>query len=541
MANPVDELVIAITAETDDAVKGIKDVDKALDDTQKKADKTKKESKQVSESWALMIMRGAGVTAVLTGIATAFTGLSASVASFFSFIRDANQLELLTMKTGVSARELDAWSKAAEAAGGSSQALQQSLASFYAKTGREATEFFKLADKIEGMSEGQKRRYLQAMGVNLDAVPLFMRGKDEVARLVARYRRDALNSEDIRKARQFSMELHDFQDSVKGIGREIGRAVLPYMRSFVGVLRNCANWVRENSRLIKTFAVMVSTALTAYMIPSLVKLAIAFAPLTAMVAVIAALAVAIEDLYVFAKGGDSWIGKMLGGKNPELAKELKENIDAVVDAFSSLWNAISNSETSQTALSWLIKGFAFVAKVIAGLLAVIIMAIDDTAHAIGAIVDWFFDIGRAIGSAIDWVADFFSSLFSFNTALAIIRAVSSAIDAVGEAIRAVIAPAKELWNTLSNSAIGKFFGKLFTPYGTENRNAEGVSAEQARYQNNSSSVNTNANVTVNNNFPTTPSNPRAYAQEVGRTMVGAGRQTAKMVGNSYSGVNLVGG
>lgn len=539
MANPVDELVIAITAETDEAVKGIKDVDKALDDTQKKAQETKKASRETTGAFGFLKGASVALTGAVVALGAALLGTVTGFRSFGDFIAQANQLELLTMKTGVSARELDAWSKAAEAAGGSSEALQASLQSFYAKTGRQATDFFKLADKIEGMSEGQKRRYLQAMGVNLDAVPLFMRGKDEVARLVARYRRDALSDEDIKKARQFKMIVHDFQDSLKGIGNTIARALLPFMKSLAEGFRDCINWIRENSRFLKTFGAVAVAVLGYQFLPLLTKLTLAFAKfgfsakaslasILAFVAVISAIALAVEDLYVFAKGGDSWIGEFLG--DTRFAKELKEDLNSIIDTFSDMWNTIKESEICNKLLGLLIKGIAFLAKCVAGALGFVIRFVS-------AIIG----IGKAIWFAINAVGDFLSSLFSFDSALAIINAITSGINAIGNAINAVIAPAKELWETLSNSAVGKFIGKLFTPYGAENRNSENVSAEQARYQNNSSSVNTNAQINVTNNFPTTPNNPQAVGQAVGRTVASSGRRYAQIVGNSYSGVNMVGG
>lgn len=536
MANPVDELVIAITAETDDAVKGIKDVDKALDDTQKKAEETKKASNGTKEAFGFLRGATTALTLALAGLGATLLGIFTGVRNFDAFIAQANQLELLTMKTGVSARELDAWSKAAEAAGGSSQALQQSLASFYAKTGREATEFFKLADKIEGMGEGQKRRYLQAMGVNLDALPLFMRGKDEVAKLVARYRRDALSAEDIRKARQFKMIAHDFNDLLVGIGNTISRAMLPVNRAIVETLRDATNWLRENARwigavfitlltmklapTILAIASAAATATTAFgflggkllmsalamngtFIPAIKALipllgylgktiAASFLPITLFVAAVAAVALVLEDLYVFAQGGDSLFGSMFAD-DAETLEAVRDAVSTVIDTVSELWKKIKDSGI----ISGIFKGLA--------------IAVLALANVITFVIGWVTKLFVIIGKLWDWISEKFNGIKKF-------------FGDIGSAFGSIIP--KGILNVISPS---------------DNKNAENVSAEQARYQNNSSSVNTNANVTVNNNFPTTPSNPQAYGQAVGRTVIGAGRQTAKMVGNSYSGVNLVGG
>lgn len=529
MANPIDELFIAITADTEDAVSEVKKVDETL----KKTEESAKESEQ---SFSALKGMSIALTAAVASLGAVLLGAATAFRSFNDYIAEANKLEMLSLRTGVAAQELDAWSKAAEAAGGSAQALQQSLSSFYAKTGRQATEFFKLGDKIEGMSEGQKRRYLQAMGVNLDAVPLFLRGRAEVARLVNRYRQDALDENDVRNARQFKMVIFDFQDSLRGIGTTIARTILPAMTSLAATMRDAVDWIRENSRFLTIFGATATAALVVQFLPAikaaglaLVRFgaisAAALAPVLLFAAGIAALALALEDLYVFGKGGESWIERFLG--DTELADEVRASINSVIDAVSGLWESIKESGALSTVFSVLVKCVALLAKAI----AFVVLQVISFVNLLG-------NLWSGVVKVTDAISDFIGRLFSFDGAKAIIEGVASAFAFVGDQIKGVIGLAKDLFGYLADSKLGQAFGKVFSfLMPSSDKNAESVSAEQARYSNNNSTVNTNAQLTVNNNFASTPANAAEMGNAVGRSVSTAGGRLIPMVAQAASGVN----
>ena len=528
MANPIDELFIAITADTEDAVSGIEKVDTALKKTEGSAGKSEQSFSSLKGMCRALTSTIAKLSAVLFGTATAFR-------FFNDFIAKANNLEMLGLKTGVAASELDAWSRAAEAAGGSAQALQQSLASFYAKTGREATEFFKLGDKIEGMSQGQKRRYLKAMGVELDAIPLFLKGRAEISRLVNRYRQDALDENDIRNARQFKTIVFDLQNSLRSIGTMIARAVLPAMTSLNAVMRDAVDLIRENSRFFAVFSAGIA-ALAVHFLPAIkaaglalvrfgVASATALAPVLLFVAGIAALALAVEDLYVFGKGGESWIGRLLG--DTQLAEETRAAINSVIDTVSSLWDTIKESGAISAVFSFLVKGIALLAKAIAFVVIQIL-----------SFITLLGNIWSGVKKVTSAIADFVGWLFSFDGAKAIVEGVASAFSSVGAQIDWVLGLAKDLFSYLSDSKLGQAVGKVFNflmPSAT--KNAESVSAEQARYSNSNSTVNTNAQLTVNNNFASTPANAIEMGNVAGRSVNSAGSRLIPMVAQAASGVN----
>ena len=519
MSNIVDELVIAITADTADAVSNIKRVDTSLDKTEGTAKRT---AQGLGGAFKQM---SASITAAFAGLVAVLASAHKAFSTVDDFVGQANGLERLSLKTGIATKELDAWSKAAESVGGSAEALQASLASFYAKTGRDASEFFKLGQKLEGMSNGQKRRYLQASGVDLDAVPLFLKRQSEIDAIVKKYRATALNQDDIRLARQYKTALFDLNESVRAIGNALARVLIPVFKVAIDGLRSMVEWVRENSRLLSIFGGVVATALGVKYLGAIkaalavtkafgLTLAKAALPITAIAAALGALAIALEDLVVFARGGDSAFGDFLKGfLSADEIENVRNAFASVGDALSGVWDAVK--PIVQGALPVFLKGVAIALAGVAKFLVTIIGMVVRLATAITSLVGGAID---AIVSKVQAVAGFFSSLFE-----TISNGVSSVVGAVAD------------------SRLGKIVGNIASFFGSDNQRAsETVTAEQARYGGNSSTVNTQAQLTVNNNFGSTPSNPAAVGSAVGQSVNVAGNRFAGLVSQSASGINLKG-
>ena len=551
MAKPVEELYIAITADTEEAISGIQKVDNELNKTEQQSKKTAdgfnatKDAAQTLSNSGLRILKNAatGLLVTLSGLAVGFFSLATAVREFNEYISEANKLELLKFKTGIDTSELDAWGKAAEAAGGSAEALYQSLSSFYAKTGRDASQFFQLGEKIEGMSEGQKRRFLMAQGVSLDAVPLFMRPREQQKALVNRYREGAMTDEDVRNAREYKMVAYDLREMLKDTGTEIARVVLPMVKSLTETVRDLVSWIKENARFIgATFVTLLiiklapalmavaSAAFTATgafgflilklgasafamngtFIPALKAcipvlgylgkaISLNFLPLTAIVAAIAAVALTLEDLYVFAKGGGSLFGQMFAD-DPEMLEDMRDAINSVLESISELWQTLKDSGIISGVFKTLAMGVALLAKVLTWVVGKFAQLIE----LVGALPTNIFNLFRPIGQLFGWLAEKWESLKSIVTSIG---------------------------SFLPHGVID-----FFTP--SKEKNAENVSSEQARYSNKSSTVNTNANLSVTNNFGTTPNNPKETSRVVNNGVAKAMGGFGNMVAQSASGVNV---
>ena len=148
------------------------------------------------------------------GLLAATFGLVAGGAQTFgNYVDKSESLARLSTQLGVSVRELDAFGKAAEAAGGSAESIFASMKAYYQQSGRPAEEVFQLASKVEGMSRGAAQRFLQAQGVALDAIPIFLQGQKALDALMAKYRKTAFTAQDSRNARAFKVAWMDFKTS----------------------------------------------------------------------------------------------------------------------------------------------------------------------------------------------------------------------------------------------------------------------------------------------------------------------------------------
>lgn len=547
MAKPVEELYIAITADTEEAISGIQKVDDELNKTEQQSKKTAEGFDSVKDAAAKLTSGGmnvlksaaTGLLVTVSGLISGFFSLATAVRSFNGYIDEANQFELLKFKTGIGVSELDAWGKAAEAAGGSAEALYQSLSSFYAKTGRDASQFFQLGEKIEGMSEGQKRRFLRAQGVSLDAVPLFMRPREQQKALINRYRESPMTEEDVRNAREFKMATLDFRESLRDAGNDIARAILPAVKALAVASKGLVEWIKENAQFIKSVLITllvvklipvllaVVSALTATTvgigfltskflvsaiamngtfipalkacIPLLSYLGKSLLPITAVIAGLVALALTLEDLYVFAKGGDSLFGSMFAD-DPEMLEDMRDAINSVLESISELWQTLKDSGIISGVFKTLAMGVALLAKVLTWIVGKFAQLIE----LVGALPTNIFNLFRPIGQLFGWLAEKWESLKSIV------------------------------------SSIGSFLPQgiidFFTP--SKEKNAESVSSEQARYSNKSSTVNTNANLSVTNNFGTTPNNPKETSRVVNGGVAKAMGGFGNMVAQSASGVNV---
>lgn len=329
----------------------------------------------------------------LVGVfASAFLGAK----TFDDYLQQADGLGQLSRKTGIAVDELDAWSKANEAAGGSAQALQSTLENFYKKTGRPATEFFKLGQKIEGMSQLQAQRFLRAHGVALDAMPVFLKGQKAADQLVAKYRRTAFTAYDAKLARDYKNAWADFKIAASDVASVFIRAAIPALTAVGRALERFATIIRENIPLVVAFGGVLAVAFGAKAIANIkgiisavkafgLTLNASIWPIAAIAAGIAAIALAVEDLWTFATGGDSVLEDLLSsmGVGKDTIEQIRSAIQAVFGVWSKLWDEL------KPVVSGVVSGaFKVIAGVLLGIAGLITVLVSGIAWVISSIDDW---------------------------------------------------------------------------------------------------------------------------------------------------------
>ena len=474
------------------------------------------------------------------GLLAATFGLVAGGAQTFSnYVDKSESLARLSTQLGVSVRELDAFGKAAEAAGGSAESIFASMKAYYQQTGRPAEEVFQLASKVEGMSRGAAQRFLQAQGVALDAIPIFLQGQKALDALMAKYRKTAFTAQDSRNARAFKVAWMDFKIAAQDVGNVFVRLVLPGVTKVLDGLSGLVGIIRENARAFALLAVgfglvfglknlnAIKNAILAVRAFG-VAVKMAALPVTAIAAGVAALVLAIDDLMGFAQGADSLFERMLKkmGAGAADIEELRESLKTLGEGFSWLWDKVKPLLGGALTLV-----FKAVSVVIVGLVA----AINGVVIGFNTLWQTAKKVGKGIASVFTAIPD--AIIEALKTAW---QTLTGWFDDAADLIKKKIGePIKGLFG-----GIGKFLGfsgdkaeeeKKDPP--TSTREREIVVVKQAAYKAAAPNVVTNASMNVVNNIETRD-NAQAISRAIGATVTGGFNRQAELIGQSTRGVNL---
>lgn len=474
------------------------------------------------------------------GLLAATFGLVAGGAQTFSnYVDKSESLARLSTQLGVSVRELDAFGKAAEAAGGSAESIFASMKAYYQQSGRPAEEVFQLASKVEGMSRGAAQRFLQAQGVALDAIPIFLQGQKALDALMAKYRKTAFTAQDSRNARAFKVAWMDFKIAAQDVGNVFVRLVLPGVTKVLDGLSGLVGIIRENARAFALLAVgfglvfglknlnaIKNAILAVRTFGMAVKMAAL--PVTVIAAGVAALVLAIDDLMGFAQGADSLFERMLKkmGAGAADIEELRESLKTLGEGFTWLWDKVKPLLGGALTLV-----FKAVSVVIVGLVA----AINGVVIGFNTLWRTAKKVGKGIASVFTAIPD--AIIEALKTAW---QTLTGWFDDAADLIKKKIGePIKGLFG-----GIGKFLGfsgdkadeeKKDQP--TSTREREIVVVKQAAYKAAAPNVVTNASMNVVNNIETRD-NAQAISRAIGATITGGFNRQAELIGQSTRGVNL---
>ncbi len=280
---------------------------------------------------------------------------------------------------GLSTDALQEWRFAAESAGLAVETMNSSLLSFSRRIGLAAsmgtgpairaigmlglqlrdtegnirdtdellTETFQKLDRI---TEAQKRNAIAADLFNLSGAQmnkLLENGADGLAELRRQaHRTGGIMDEGLTaQSKKLSQAWLVMTMSLKGLRNRLAKEWLPAMTEGI---EKAAKWVRENQALIATLVKMVVAIMALKVVISVVTalgaaLALVTAPLTIVIAGLAALALIAQDVYTYLSGS----GRSLTGN--------------VVAKVSALWDrgvAAVNKWVTDTLPGWLIDGLS---------------------------------------------------------------------------------------------------------------------------------------------------------------------------------------
>lgn len=399
------------------------------------------------------------------------------------------------MQTGAdeSGKQIDRVEKKADEAKAKLASIGQSVDDFGKKAGHVLMGF--VAPVLAAVSVGKMiGGYFSDLAAVAESTGAYNKQLEETRLKKAQLQR--VTKDDIEFYKKSREALVKFNISLADFSAAVMRSIMPAMEKMLGWLDKLTSWVSRNPDNIIRFLKILGTVVGTVLIPVFVRWAAVLLanPLAWIVGLVLALALAIDDLVVYLKGGRSSLDALW--KSMGLVKGDTETLNRLMgwlkDTGLSLAKTLGVLLTGFTAfkvVTGIINGIkiawtAFTASVWAnpltlalGLVALAAWMLyrnwDDVcsgAQALGedvadffvswgrGIADGFFVLADDIGDAWDSVTDFFagliadasSSLSDFGTLCS--DKASAAGDAIGTAFSTALDAVGDVWQGMKNGA-----------------------------------------------------------------------------------------
>lgn len=278
-ATVIDALLITLGLDTSDFRKGQKDVSDDLKKQREDAKKTAKEMAEQGKKAAAFFGSIKTELLALTGVAVTAGGLISFVKSTTSGLMD---LSIQSKALGLSARELDGWSKSAEAAGSSAEKISASLQGFqgaiqgarvgdYSSSifgglaqlnaltgqnfdvwGQDASSLAKTSlDALRKISDPNLRRQIGlSLGFDDATLQRNQEGKflPDVDRLT---KSSGITDASTKGAKEFTAAWAELNQNLETTKNQFYTFLIPYVRDFNVVLRDLSNWMKSHPEEMK--------------------------------------------------------------------------------------------------------------------------------------------------------------------------------------------------------------------------------------------------------------------------------------------------
>lgn len=320
-----------------------------------------------------------------------------------TYLSQADAIGKLSESMNENIEEMQAWGEAAERSGGSVQGFYQSLGSMnekvqeFAKFGEgEGKKIFgalgisvkdaggnvkgttdlllELSGAAEKMDKAQFVGFAKKLGIDQGTIMLLQSGSKSVEELIKRQKElGVYTAEDAKIAAQANDAIADFRQVLQHTASIVLRHVVPVLTVLSESLTDIFVYIRKHQPFVLAVFGSIATIVTAKLIPAMTRLAIANAkavlPLIPLIVAIGAVALAIDDLVTYMKGGKSYFEGFwssfgspdeLKAKFESFKNTLKSVVAAIVEwkkpilvaigAFAGLYTAVKTVMAVKTAI-----------------------------------------------------------------------------------------------------------------------------------------------------------------------------------------------
>lgn len=425
LGNPIgDQTAAAVESVKNNSDAATASMRQASQAGQKAGKDIEKGAKQGSQALQKLDSMASKVFSAIKGYAGPLAAMFGAKMMFTNFIGEGDKLDKLSKEVRMNVSELDAWRKANVAAGGSADAFTNALKSFTDRTGASASVFLRMGKQLNGMNDAQANYALKYLGLTRESAAVFLQNNKQMNELVGKYRQMAISPKDAENARRFKIQWEITTMSMKNLGNQVAKVFLPYVDKGMKKFGEFTDFVAQHSEFIKIALELVAGAAALALGPKSAlmlggkALGLLASPVGLVVAGIVALALALDDLISFAKGGPSAFEDLLRsmGTSDDEIKELRKS-------FQDAWKAIQDLMDALKPVGDLfLQAFGSVIKVA---VETIVLTIGKVAEVIAKVINSvsglrdkfvgaFESIKSSIQPIVDWISSALSDITNFE-------------------------------------------------------------------------------------------------------------------------------
>lgn len=214
-----------------------------------------------------------------------------------------------------------------------------------------ADMLLQFARAVEKMPKDKAHGLLTQYSFDPESIKLIMMGEKELEKLIktgkekARFdKRDIENAQKLREAQQ------RLNTAWRTISALFASTVSPAITFLTNLLGDLLGWVKENKQFVIVFFTALAGVITTLMLPALSAMATAawaaIAPFTPLIAGIGAIALVVDDLITYIKGGESALSGLwsMFGTGDEIGarfKALWEGIKSILASVGAALKAVA--------------------------------------------------------------------------------------------------------------------------------------------------------------------------------------------------------
>lgn len=281
------------------------------------------------------------------------------------YMEGVKQIERYTDSVKMNAAELSSWAKANEAAGGSQKAFLDAMQKWTEKTGKTGDDFINMMLDLNTKTKEQQKEFLKLNQISEDAAAIFRQNDAEIVSTLQVMKELAYTEKDIENVKEFNKQWNTFKILAQGIGEMLIRLVVPAFEIVLKFLNQIQRLMIEHKHLMLALGALAAIAIGNIFVHQmlaaagagglLVKVfkaltvgvglfskALWASPLTWWLVALGLIALAIEDLVVFARGGESVFARLLHdfGFTDDEIKEIRQDFVNLGQDFKLLWEEI---------------------------------------------------------------------------------------------------------------------------------------------------------------------------------------------------------